>query len=385
MSERGLSVYRKAGVDGVHDPEVWASGYFGDMLNIARRFFPMPQERRDILKAVIHSDWVEYHINTIHEIVRDARENAVESLNRVGLTPETYLDAISAMVSNNRLRLSYITWKSERLMGRKKSRNISTESAFQPIYAPKKMEEHQTLINTYLNEVEPSENPNIIVLVGPPGCGKTEVFKQDEDCQPGKAVNIDIDEIRKKLKPDFNPKNQQEVEEFREVAWRFADNLMAQCIATKRSMVLQTPLHRKKTWLNNPMLHTAIDKKQYAVRVKVIMRDVHDSFRRAMLRGMPVDATSRVEGRMVALGDFIEAVRGYEVVESFCREYNATLELHDYLQYSQGKTKMKSKMGAKAFKRLMWLTEGLTSIQAKKVEHSADVPIEKYKKILKKI
>ncbi len=369
----------------MHDPEVWASGYFGDMLNIARRFFPMPQERRDILKAVIHSDWVEYHINTIHEIVRDARENAVESLNRVGLTPETYLDAISAMVSNNRLRLSYITWKSERLMGRKKSRNISTESAFQPIYAPKKMEEHQTLINTYLNEVEPSENPNIIVLVGPPGCGKTEVFKQDEDCQPGKAVNIDIDEIRKKLKPDFNPKNQQEVEEFREVAWRFADNLMAQCIATKRSMVLQTPLHRKKTWLNNPMLHTAIDKKQYAVRVKVIMRDVHDSFRRAMLRGMPVDATSRVEGRMVALGDFIEAVRGYEVVESFCREYNATLELHDYLQYSQGKTKMKSKMGAKAFKRLMWLTEGLTSIQAKKVEHSADVPIEKYKKILKKI
>lgn len=386
MSERGLALYQQAEEDGTLAPQTWASEGVGEALNVVRRFLPMSKERRDVMQSIIDSVWhKEVHIGYVNQILHEAHEFSKESLRRVGLTPETYLEAISAMVSNNRLRLSYLTWKSERLMGRKKSRNIFTESAFQPIYAPKKMEEHQTLINRYLNEVEPSETPKIIVLVGPPGCGKTEVFNQDEDCQPGKAVNIDIDEIRKKLKPNFNPKNQQEVEEFREEAWRFADNLMAQCVATKRSFVLQTPLHRKHFWLDNQLLHDAIDKKQFSVRVKVIMRDVHDSFRRAMLRGMPMDANSDVEGRMVALGDFIEAVRGYGVVESFCREYDAELELHDYLQYSQGKTKMKSKMGAKAFNRLLWLTKGGTGIKAKKVEHTADVPIEKSRRILKKI
>lgn len=384
MSERGLSHYQQSGALGVEDPQVWSSGAFADFLNISRRFFPMPKERREVLGSVIESDWNEVSLEYLKQIVTDAHEFSKESLKRIGLTPQTYIEAIAAMVTNNTHTLNRLIDASEQLMGRKKSRKEHAEASIQTEYDSELMKKHQIIIDEYLSEVEPTEQPHIIVIVGPPGCGKTEVFKQDPDCQKGKAVNIDIDEIRKKLRPDFNPKDQSEVEAFREEAWRFADNLMAQCIASKRSIVMQTPLHRRKTWLKNPLLHEAIDHKQYDVRVKVIMRDVHDSFRRAMLRGMPMDEQSDVEGRMVALGDFIEAVKGYEVVESFVREYKASLELHDYLKYSEGKTHMHSKMGAKAFRRLQWLARWSWTVRAQVIEQSADVPIEKSRKVKKR-
>lgn len=293
------------------------------------------------------------------------------------------------MVSNNTAHLRRIIAHSESEMNRKKSAKTSQEAAFQPIYDEALMKKHQPLIESLLAEVPPSEKPTMILLVGPPGCGKTEVFKLEKDCQPGRAVNIDIDEIRKLLRPHFNPKNQIEVEELREEAWRFADNLLAQCIATKRSMVLQTSLARREFWLHNTVLHDAIDTKQFSMRVKVIMRDIHDSFRRAMLRGMPMDRENDLEGRMVALGDFMEATDGYKVVQQFVREYKAKLELHDYQQYAQGKTRLKSKIRAREFKKLRWMTtpyaKWLFGIQAEIVEKKEDVQIEKNKKTKRRI
>lgn len=385
MSERGVELYRSVGADGVANPAVWFSGDFGDMLNVSRRFFPMPKERRNVLDDVIHSRWNEVHIDYVRQIVRDAHTFSIHSLHRVGLTPSLYLDTIAGMVSGDTARLSEIIAFSESVMNRGKSPNIHSEAKFQPVYDTALMAKHQTIIEGLLGKVQPSENPSIIILVGPPGCGKTEVFKQEKDCQPGIAVNIDIDEIRKLLSPGFNPKEQKDVEQLREEAWRLADNLMAQCISTKRTMVLQTSLSRDQFWLQNAVLHDAIDTQGFNIRVKVIMRDIHDSFRRAMLRGMPMDANSDVEGRMVALGDFMDAVKGYDVVERFVREYGANLELHDYLQYSQGKTKMKSAIGAKTFRRLEWLTKWSLTLRASVVEKKADVPIEKSKNILKKI
>lgn len=387
MSERALSIYSDSGFASVGDIRAWTSADMPDVLNLARRFFPMPQDRRGVIRALDESAWEEVHLEYIQRIVQEAHELSVESLKRIGLTPELYMETIASMVSNNVSHLRRIIAESEKKMNRKKSAKTTQEAAFQPVYDPVLMEKHQPLIDSILNSVEPTEKPNIIILVGPPGCGKTEVFKQEKDCQPGQAVNIDIDEIRKLLSPVFDPKDQALVEQYREEAWRFADNLLAQCIATKRSVVLQTSLARKEFWLHNSLLHEAIDQKQFSMRVKVIMRDIHDSFRRAMLRGMPMDRENDLEGRMVALGDFMEATEGYKVVRKFVREYKAKLELHDYQQLSQGKTRLKSKVRERDFKKLRWMTtpfvQWLFGIQAEIVEKVEDVQIEKNKKVRK--
>lgn len=91
MSERALSIYSHSGFSSVDDIRSWTSGDMPDVLNLARRFFPMPQDRRGVLRALDESESDKVHFDYIRQIVSEAHELSVESLKRIGLTPMLYM------------------------------------------------------------------------------------------------------------------------------------------------------------------------------------------------------------------------------------------------------------------------------------------------------
>lgn len=178
-----------------------------------------------------------------------------------------------------------------------------------------RVRKHTGIVESLLKNVKSSWRPKITVIAGPFAAGKTEIFQDRFKMSDNKQVVIDLDEIRGLLMDGYDPTNQQHVQYVRKESWIVSDLLFMTALKQKKSVVIQTALHRDR-WLNDPAILYAISKR-IPIEVNMLLRPITD----CMMRNIHRD-------RAVAMRDLVDSMNGMRMIIPFVEKFKKYVKVN---------------------------------------------------------
>ncbi len=174
---------------------------------------------------------------------------------------------------------------------------------------------HQAIVDSLLKNVKSSWRPKVTIIAGPFAAGKTEIFQDRFKKDDKKQVVIDLDEIRGMLMDGYDPTNQQHVQYVRRESWIVSDLLFMTALKQKKSVVVQTALHRDR-WLNDPAILYAVSKR-IPIEVNMLLRPITDCMMRNIHRE-----------RAVAMRDLVDSMNGMRMIIPFVEKFKKRVKVN---------------------------------------------------------
>ena len=211
-------------------------------------------------------------------------------------------DSFAGQMRSVKLRIK----RSEKKLGLKKKKNNPKDSE---IKTPTKR--HLEIVSEYLKDIptakEGGNQQKILIIAGPIGSGKTELLRQ---LKPKNMVNIDLDVIRGKLDPNYNQANQHDIQRVQEESWFVSDLILMKALEEGKSVIIQTPLHRRSRWMNDERLLYA-KKQSIPIEINMILRPWPDCFNRNIHR----------QSRSATLKDTYKSMNGMSVLIELVQKF----------------------------------------------------------------
>lgn len=201
---------------------------------------------------------------------------------------------------------------------------------------------HQGIVDSLLKNVKSSWRPKLTIIAGPFAAGKTEIFQDRFKKDDKKQVVIDLDEIRGLLMEGYDPTNQQHVQYVRRESWIVSDLLFMTALKQKKSVVIQTALHRDR-WLNDPAIIYAVSKR-IPIEINMLLRPITD----CMMRNIHRD-------RSVAMRDLVDSMNGMRMIIPFVEKFKKRVKVNliDFHPLIKSEQAMLPKFFQEEYKRLI--------------------------------
>lgn len=229
-----------------------------------------------------------------------------QKLQDIGTSPKKYVKIFTNAYAGQMRPVKMAIKESEKKLDLKKKKNNSKGSE---IKTPTKR--HLEIVSEYLKDIpsakEVGNQQKILIVAGPIGSGKTELLKQ---LKPKNMVNIDLDVIRGKLDPDYNQANQHDIQRVREESWFVSDLILMRALEEGKSVIIQTPLHRRSRWMNDERLLYA-KKQGIPIEINMILRPWPDCLSRNINR----------QSRSATLKDSYKSMNGMSVLVELVQKF----------------------------------------------------------------
>lgn len=276
------------------------------LLNLIRSKLPTTE-------PIQYLDEQEISLRSLHDASCDRLAPLLPDVKETGLDVEDHVRAYTYSFIGDTRGLANLVRKSEAALQRDKVHSSLDDADMHKMKA-----RHRALVKQLLKEVPSSANPTLTIVAGPFSGGKSELIEtlmKDK----GKLV-IDLDIIRQLLMDGYDPLNQDHVKKVREESWLISDLLLKTALKKRKSVVIQTALHRKKRWINDKSLEYA-RQHNIPIDVKMILRPISD----CILRNWHRD-------RKVVLKDLLDSMNGMSVVIDLVKKFgnNISVELFDF-------------------------------------------------------
>lgn len=239
-----------------------------------------------------------------------------KKLKTIGTSPEKYVETFTSAYAGQMRPVKIAIEKSEKKLGLKKKINI--QKSREPITPTERQLE---IVSEYTKDISPAKevgkNQKILVIAGPIGSGKTEILKQEDTKD---MVLIDLDIIRSQLDPTYDQTNQRDIRRLQEESWFISDLILMKALEEGKSVVIQTPLHRRKRWMNDERLLYA-KRHGIPIEIKMILRPFTDCLERNLRRS-----------RSATLRDSFKSMNGMSVLIELVQKFGniSNVELHDF-------------------------------------------------------
>lgn len=234
----------------------------------------------------------------------------------IGTSPKKYVEIFANAYAGQMRPVKMAIKESEKKLGLKKKKNIQTNR--EPITPTERQLE---IISEYTKDIPPAKevrkNQKILIIAGPIGSGKTELLRQ---INPKDMVIIDLDVIRGKLDSKYNQTNQHDIRRLQEESWFVSDLILMKALEEGKSVVIQTPLHRRSRWMNDKRLLYA-KKHGIPIEIRMILRPFTDCIERNLQRS-----------RSATLRDAYKSMNGMSVLIELVQKFGniSNVELHDF-------------------------------------------------------
>lgn len=223
----------------------------------------------------------------------------------IGITPRDHVVMYSEAFAGNLRPVKEILEKSEKKMDRKQVKaSLATEN-------PVEMQaRHARIVHELIKNVPAASEigieQKIIIVAGPFAGGKSEILKHKD---LSNLVVIDLDIIRRMLSADYDPVDQRDIQRVREESWKLSDLLAMEALKQGKSVLMQTALHRRKRWLNDPCVNYAKER-DIKIEIDMILRPVTECMNRNITRT-----------RSTTMKDLYQSMNGMDVLIKFVQKF----------------------------------------------------------------
>lgn len=230
-----------------------------------------------------------------------------DKLVSIGLTPQSHVEIFSEAFLGN--------LKSVKRIAKAASRRLNNKN-----YVASKSNEdvdvrnarHKRIVENLLKETPTAKElgvqQRIVMVTGPMASGKSETYKNS--LQSKEFVMVDLDEIRKYLMINYDPSNQNDIQRVREESWQVSDLLVMEALKQGKSVLMQTPFHRRSRWLKDKNIIYARDN-HIPVEIYMILRPMHDCISRNIDR----------DKRSTSMKDLLASMNGMAVLMKFVKKF----------------------------------------------------------------
>ncbi len=228
----------------------------------------------------------------------------------IGLDLNEYIDLMVASIVGDQATIANVISKSEQRMHRDNVIESVFETSAKELY-----EKHMSIVKMLLKGVKKSRHQKLTILAGPYAAGKTEVFENRFNTYKDQ-VSIDLDKIRELLMVGYDPTSQEDIQKVRVESWMVSDLLLKTALKHKYSCIIQTSLHRKSRWIDDPSVRYA-KKNGIPIEVHMLLRPVTDCLDRNMNRD-----------RSAAIRDLMDSMHGAATLIDFVKKFGKGVRVH---------------------------------------------------------
>jgi len=268
------------------------------------------------VKKVLDTNDLPILVNSLTAIAIAEATRFEQKFRTIGTSPKNYVGIFTNAYAGLMRPVKRAIKESEKKLGLKKKKNIQTS---RELITP--TERQLEIISEYTKDISPAKevgkNQKILIIAGPIGSGKTEILKQEDTKD---MVLIDLDIIRSKLDPSYDQTNQRDIRRLQEESWFVSDLILMKALKEGKSVVIQTPLHRRKRWMNDERLLYA-KRHEIPIEIKMILRPFTDCIERNLRRS-----------RSASLRDSYKSMNGMSVLIELVQKFGniSNVELHDF-------------------------------------------------------
>jgi hypothetical protein len=289
----------------------------------ALRIFSIPEKsEREIMWSYYENG--DKNPGTIRKITDKAIALTRRKVEGIGLSLRDYIEALYAFARNDLDTLTRLSQNADTIIDdRKKAAQTTldlqiTESNedtldFESIINDAFLKEE----NGAFTEKEKPANPQLFIIAGPTGAGKSSVRKSYEQ-QYGDIVVADPDKIRHLIMQGYDSTNNAHVQATHDLSYKIADMIAAKAIAEGYNFAFETTLrtpqgHTEGSFGVVPAI-IASRRAKHEIHATYVFADLPDCFRRAVLRdenrAVPL---STILSTPVGLHNFSDIVKMFDL------------------------------------------------------------------------
>lgn len=311
-----------------------------DGVEVARRLLPFSPQESNYLDTLLAGMRTETSLWQINKTISTVAQRADEKLSSVAMGVLDYFSAYAALHNPNaNILVKQMIDKTEAKLNLASIQ--TTMESMNPIDIEQK---HSKIIKEILSEVPVAKkgHQKLVIVGGPFAGGKSETVHSKLDMSG--ILEIDLDILRGRLMTGYDQSSQQDIQMVREESWLLSDILLNKALATGRSVVIQTALHREKRWLTDINLNFAA-KQGINMEIYMVLRPISDCLARNVKRN----------GRTVTFRDLIESTNGMAVLPKVIETFKNTQKvvLLDYFPLIDSTTGVKCVFARKEYNDLI--------------------------------